>query len=97
MSISLQEFAARSRALANQKQEKLENILTEGFVSKHTNCSNLNELFEASGFKCDTLEDIEAIPEDAWDVYIAKVSSFEKWAEMLQAAYEEYIKSKLGI
>lgn len=97
MSNPLQKLLDRAQELQAQQTVSLDKILTDDFVSEHTKFSTANELFEGSGFKLESVEDFYAIPDDEWDAYIAKVSTFENWLEMQKAAALEYMKSQLDL
>jgi hypothetical protein len=71
-------------------------ILTPAFLRKHSRFSSIEEMFEASGFKVETQDDFKNIPDQPWDEFIAKETTFPNWKEMLSAAGGEYAKRKLG-
>tara|TARA_R100000353_G_scaffold166904_1_gene128671 strand:+ start:1077 stop:1241 length:165 start_codon:yes stop_codon:yes gene_type:complete len=54
-------------------------------------------LFEASGFKVESKEDFESIPDDEWEAFITQNTSFDSWLEMQKAAMAAYTKKKLGL
>jgi len=92
----LNDLAKKAEELDGQHTVGLNELLTPSFVSKHTRFANADDLFEASGFKVESQEDFEAIPDAEWDQFIRSVSSFSSWQEMLQAATEEWAAKKLG-
>ena len=65
--------------------------LYDGFIRENTPYSSLKELLEAGGFKADTKEDIEAIPDSAIDEHVAKTTRFNSWKEIVQAVLMERI------
>lgn len=71
-------------------------LFNPAFISKHTRFNNLDELFKAGGFECETEEDFEAIPQEKMDAFIAKESSFSDWQEMSRVAIGEWIKKQLS-
>lgn len=97
MTNPLQKLLDRAHELQAQQTVSFNKILTDDFISEHTEFSSANELFENSGFKLESAEDFHAIPDEEWDAYIAKVSNFENWLEMQKAAALEYMKSQLGL
>lgn len=92
----INQLVKKSKELEGEHEVPLDQILTDDFISKHTKFQNADEMFQASGFKMDTVEDWEAIPEDEWDVFIKSISSFADWEAMYGQASEDYLVSKLG-
>ncbi|MCY1559694.1 hypothetical protein D9M68_967550 [compost metagenome] len=81
--------------LEQTKQVKLGELLNPGFVSKHTPFADLEAMFDASGFKVETAEDFQAIPDAEWEAFIVANSSFDSWQAMQQAALGELVSAKL--
>jgi hypothetical protein len=54
-------------------------------------------MFEASGFKVESPEDLEKIPDAEWDQFIQQNTPFPTWSEMLSAAGTEWMQRKLGL
>jgi len=77
-------------------QVPLSELLTPGFLAKHTRFLSEDEMFEASGFKVETAEDFEKIPDEEWDRFIEQNTPFTTWSEMLSAAGAEWAQKKLG-
>lgn len=93
----LKKMADGARELDGQHQVSVVELLTESFLAKHSSFSSAQELFDSSGFKVESAEDFKAIPDAEWDAYIASVSDFKSWSEMLQSATVEYAKRKMGL
>lgn len=72
-------------------------IITDTFIKMYTKFNSLQELMDNSGFKIESQDDFKSIPDDDWDKYIASVSKFRNWKEMLDSAMEQYAKSKMGL
>ena len=77
-------------------QVPLSELLTPGFLAKHTRFLSEDEMFEASGFKVETAEDFEKIPDEEWDRFIEQNTPFTTWSDMLSAAGAEWAQKKLG-
>jgi len=75
----------------------MQEILTADFLRKHSRFNSLEEIFEASGFKVENQDDFKNIPDQPWDDFISKETSFPNWKEMLSTAGKEYAKRKLGL
>lgn len=93
----LNKMADGARELDGEHQVAIPDLLTEAFIGEHTNLKDAQELFDKSGFKIDSPEDFKVIPDDEWDKYIASVSDFDNWQEMLQSAIAEFAKRKMGL
>lgn len=68
-----------------------------GFMSRHSRHASIQELFNASGFKIDTNEDLAAIPDADWDGHIRSSTDFQDWESMQKAAAAEWFKQKVGL
>jgi hypothetical protein len=97
LSKKLDKLAKSAEELDGTHNVSMTDILTPSFISEHTRFADADELYEASGFKCDSQEDFEAIPEDELDKFIQSESSFDSWQDMLGAAGEKWAISKLGL
>lgn len=67
-----------------------------GFMSRHSRHASIQALFDASGFKIDTSEDLAAIPDEEWDAHIRASTDFSDWESMQKAAATEWLKKKVG-
>lgn len=84
-----------SKGLEEEPVVSLTDILTPEFISQHTKFKNLEDLFQASGFECNTQEEFEALPEEELSRYIQSISFFDTFQEMLQTAGTEYFKERI--
>jgi hypothetical protein len=97
LSKKLDTLAKNAEELDGTHTVSMTDLLTPGFISEHTRFADADELFEASGFKCDSQADFEAIPEDELDKFIQSESSFDSWQDMLGAAGQAWAVKKLGL
>ncbi|MCB9990470.1 MAG: hypothetical protein H6867_03690 [Rhodospirillales bacterium] len=93
----LDKLAQNVAALDGQHDVPIDELLTPTFLLKHTRFSSTDELFEQSGFKIESPEDFEAIPDEEWDNYIRSISNFNDWEAMLSKAGEIWITEKIGL
>lgn len=93
----LEKLQAGIREIDGKHSVPMSEILTDSFVSEHTEFSSLNELLDNSGFNTESAEDFEAIPDEPWDEYIKSVSDFDSWQDMLESAGAEWTARKLSI
>ena len=77
-------------------QLPLGELLTPGFLAKHTRFLSVDEMFEASGFKVETADDFEKIPDEEWTNFIEQNTPFATWSDMLSAAAAEWARKRLG-
>lgn len=92
----LNDLQHRVKDLDGDRFLPISELLTEAFLSKHTRFSRVEDIFDNSGFKVESQEDLAAIPDDKWDEYIRSVSDFADWKSMLSAATQEWAAKKLG-
>ena len=89
-------LARRARELDGCHTVPLRELATPEFMRRYTDFSSIDEMIEASGFQVQSAEDFKRIPNDEWDVFIARRTRFSSWKEFLQKAGVDYIKDKLG-
>lgn len=82
--------------VSEEQSVSLGDLLSPTFLSQHTNFASLDDLVQRSGFKIESQEDLDNLPQDEWDSFIAQNSSFSTFQELLQAAAVEQIKKQLG-
>jgi hypothetical protein len=81
--------------LDGQHNVPVAELLTPSFLSKHTRVHSVDELFEGSGFKIESAEDFEAVPDEKWDAYVCSISDFSNWEAMLSEAAKEWVSKQL--
>lgn len=86
---------AKLAKLAELKQVSLGELFNPEFLAANTNFPDVQEMFDRSGFKVASIEDIEAIPEEEWESYIAANTQFSSWHEMREAALGELLRKHL--
>lgn len=72
-------------------------LFPEEFMKANTNFENFSEFLDAGGFKFESQEDFNNIPEDVLNQHVAKTTKFSTWDEMKQCAGTEYIKKNLNL
>lgn len=97
ISSKLEELAEKAQSVHGSHEVPLGELLTPGFLAKHTRFLSEAEMFEASGFKVESAEDFEKIPDEAWDDFIQRNTPFATWSDMLSAAATEWTQKKLGL
>jgi hypothetical protein len=91
---SLDELRHRAEAISGEHEVSISELFPPDFMSAHTEFDSLQGMFSASGFRVETAEDFERIPDDQWDSFVQSHTEFGDWAEMLTAG--EWAARKLG-
>ena len=92
----LDELKNNAAALEGQRQVALKDLLTPAFVAGCSSYASLEDLFAASPFTINTLDDFKAIPDAEWDTFISTHKIFASWEEMQRRAMREYLRGELG-
>lgn len=82
--------------LGEERSVPFEDLFTAEFMDEYTDFPSIDDLLNAGGFNAETDEDFEAIPEDKLDAFIARVTRFSTWEEMLSEATQAYLSDQLG-
>jgi hypothetical protein len=91
----LENLKNKIESLSGEQSIPLNELLTPDFLATCSTFSSAEEMFERSGFKVESQEDFAAIPDEPWDDFIRRNTSFFNWREMLQAADTAWAKNKL--
>lgn len=92
----LKQMKKGAKELSQTKNISFEELFPTSFMRKYTSFSSMDELLDASGFKVESQEDFEAIPENEFDKHIATNTKFKNWEDMLGEATSQYAAKKLG-
>lgn len=74
-----------------QLQGNHEVVISDDFVSSHSQFASMNNLLEAGNF-----ESIEKADDDEFDAFIKENTDFASWEEFQSTLANEYITKKLG-
>jgi hypothetical protein len=94
---ALDTFNKKLDDLASEKTIPLSELFTPQFLSKYTSFTSLEDMVQKSGFKVETQEDFESIPEKEWNTFIISHSQFSSWEEMMETGSQEWAQRKLGL
>lgn len=97
LSGSLEDLGRKARALDGQHRVPFGELFIPAFMIQWTDFSSLDEMVRASGFKVESAEDFEAIPDNEWDEFVKTRTRFPNWKEMMEAASGEWVRQKLGL
>jgi hypothetical protein len=92
----LKQMQKGAKELSRTKQVSFSELFTTSFMKKYTSFSSMDELLNAGGFKVESQEDFEAIPDTELDRHIAATTKFKNWKDMLNEATTQYAAKKLG-
>lgn len=93
----LKELEQGAGAVDGKHQVSLTELFHPEFISSCSKFSTVEELFDASGFKIESQEDFQAIPDAEWDAFIKSHTVYENWLEMQKIAAAQWTKRKLGL
>jgi hypothetical protein len=82
--------------LEGTHQIPFDELYPPNFMIAFTDFASIDEMFAASGFKTETEEDFAAIPDDAWDEFIARRTRFASWQAMQEEAGQEWAERRLA-
>jgi hypothetical protein len=92
----LQELASRAEKLDGDHSVPMSELFPPDFMRRFTDFPDIDEMFEASGFRIESTEDFAKVPDDAWDTFVAERTLFASWHEMQEKAAGEWAAKKLG-
>lgn len=81
--------------LGNTSKVAFVDLLSADFLSSCSSFSSFEEFMNATGFKVESSEDFDAIPQNDMDQFVSKNTTYSNWTELLQAAAGEYAKKQL--
>lgn len=93
----LKQMEKGAKELGKTKQVTFGELFPSSFMRKYTSFSSMDELLNAGGFKAESQEDFESIPDDEFDKHIAANTKFNTWEDMLSEATSQYTAKKLGL
>lgn len=92
----LNELQRNAERLHGTHQVPLTDLFNDEFLLQQSDFATLSALFEATGFKLDTQEDFDQVPEAAWDEFVRRKTRFNSWQEMYSAATKEWMTREMG-
>jgi hypothetical protein len=66
-------------------------------MRRYTDFPTIQAMADASGFKIESQQDFEAIPDADWDAFVRSRTRFQTWQDMQAKAGEEYVVRRLNI
>lgn len=93
----LKKLQKNMKELGEQQSIAIPELFPPSFIENCSRFKDVQELFNLSGFKIDSIEDFSAIPDEDWDRYIRENTSYPSWIEMQKAGATAWTKKKLGL
>lgn len=94
----LSDFQKKIEKLGQFSESKhsvpLSELFSDAFMKSNTRFENCDDFFKSANIS--TKEQLEAMPEEQMDKFVAKNTSFSSWQEMLTAASSEYVFRQAG-
>ena len=92
----LRDLQRRAERLDGEHSVSLNDLFHDEFILRNTDFDSIEAMVQASGFKVETSEDFEAIPDEQWDIFVRERTRFTSWEEMKGAAVQEWAARQLG-
>lgn len=90
-----EEMGEKAKELDGEKEVALEVLFDENFMNEYTSYNDFYKFLEDGGFKVETAEDFDRIPENKLNEYVKRQTKFTSWNEMLENASGEYLENQL--
>ncbi len=71
-------------------------LFSDKFMRKYTNFNSYKDMVNKSGYKLETIEDFEKIPDIELDLFVKENFSFNSWEDMIQEAVNNHFAEQLG-
>lgn len=91
----LDRLSKNTQALSGSHDIPASELFPPTFMRLYTKVPSFEALFEAGGFKVESQDDFEGIPDAEWENVIRSYTSFSSWHEMQEKAAEEYFMRML--
>lgn len=93
----LDKLQRRLKELSDTTSVPLSELLNPSFLRANTQFTSIEQLFESGGFKAESREDLEAIPDEQMDAHIRANSRFPDWKSLLGEAGKQWAAKKLDL
>lgn len=92
----IESMQKKAEALGRTESAPLGELLSPEFLSANTKFASVEQLFESAGFKVETQEDLDAVPQETIDAHVRANSGYDGWSSLLQAGGKAWAIRKLG-
>ena len=94
---ALEDLERNAEASGGTPDIPVAELFPVGFLTRYTDFSSLEAMVQTSGFELASLADVDTIPADAWNKFIARHTQFASWEQMQRTAAVEWAARKLGL
>lgn len=91
----LDKLIKNAKELESEREVRMDELFSPEFMRNCSSFTSFDEMVDSSGFKVESKEDFKAIPDDEWDDFISKNTSYKTWEQMQQEAGEDYTQRLL--
>ena len=70
-------------------------LFDRSFMRRFTHCRSFERFLAGGHFRVRSQAEFEALPEEAMDAYVRRVTRFSSWKEMLDTATDLYARRQL--
>lgn len=81
--------------LGSTDEVRFLDLMNPAFISNYTGSADFQSLCAAAGYQVDKVEDLEAVPDDLWNAFVAANTKFSSWEEMQKKAWMDYLEKSL--
>lgn len=74
----------------------VEKVLDPGFISRHSEFSSIEELFDESWLSTYEQNNLQKTANSQFDIFIQKTTNFSCWNDMVACAWKEFIKNRIS-
>ena len=93
---NLEEKKCKIEELNGKHDVPSRDLFSPEFMEEYTSFNSINEMYHADGFKIESKEDMEKIPNEIWNEFISKHTQFADWDEMQKQAWKKYFTEKIN-
>ena len=91
----LENLQKKVENLSGSQNIPLKELLSNSFMKEYTSFNSISELFKASGFQINSIEDFDNIPSSELDRCTSKNTDFDSWQDIIREATNQYVLEKL--
>ena len=85
------------KLLTREPDVTLEEFFDPEFMDRHTRFSSFSEFWEHGPWSLEGPSDLEQIPEEQLDSYVARTTTFDTWRRMRNRAADREIRDRLMV
>lgn len=93
----LERLERNAKELDGTNEVPLSELFNPRFMRKYTEFNSIEDMFEQSEWTVESEQDLNAVPERQFDMYVREHTQFSDSDEMMKVAGEEWITSEMGL